>query len=194
MFFCGVQSPHDVFLCECFLKIIPRSLTLVKKRRLDSLHILIFILGILSLLGKNVENEISTFKPISQCPRPNGSAQHVGSSAQFRDLKANVMVGVADCHRFSPWSLGDFTLSVNGLIHFVWKHPSLLKRYNDESILMVGWLKKGGSASAFLLVFFFQDILKKRTKEVKLRNPQGVEPGGAPILHVFLCPTSLRVT
>lgn len=80
---------------------------------------------------------------------------------------------------------------MNGLIHFVWKHPSLLKRYNDESILMVGWLKKGGSGSAFLLVLV-QDILKKRTEEVKLRNPQGipktscVEPGGAPILHVLV--------
>lgn len=43
-------------------------------------------------LGNVKEIPMSSPLPISQCPlSPNGSAQHVGSSAQFRDLKANVM-------------------------------------------------------------------------------------------------------
>lgn len=71
---------------------------------------------------------------------------------------------------------------------------------------MVGWLAKRGSASAFLLVFV-QDILKKRTEEVKLRNPQGVPTTNclflstknpdifpsAPILHVLAAPPSGKV-
>ena len=65
---------------------------------------------------------------------------------------------------------------------------------------------KRGSVSAFLLVLV-QDILKKRTEEVKLRNPQGIPTTSclfletknpdifpcAPILHVLAAPPSGKV-
>lgn len=106
------------------------------------------------------------------------------NSETWRPTSCRVAFG----QRFSAWCLGDFTLFVNGLIHFVLMHVS--KRFRSWWTGNVGmcpfwnvigtkktfsWLVglKRGSVSAFLLVLV-QDILKKRTEEVKLRNPQGI--------------------